>query len=199
MGLIGCAAGSATSSALNGGSGWDVLKGGLMGAGMGLVSYAAGVHSEAKAEYDEYNNQDPMKDFSKDALDDVYDRQLSISQKDGAYWDKQEFYIINDSQGERSGLSSYDITSDNNSVPGLLDSDAKILHTHHPSSEFRGPSDGDIKSLNKHILSKNFRAYELDTKTSTIYEYDQSGVKPQIYKYDRNVSYEKYWNKHFKW
>lgn len=201
--LAGGFASGVVGSAMNGDKGWDILKGGIMsaamGAAMGAIAYAADVHADAKADYDEYNNQDPMKDFSKDALDDVYDRQLSISQKDGAYWDKQEFYIINDSQGERSGLSSYDITSDNNSVPGPLDSDAKILHTHHPSSEFRGPSDGDIKSLNKHILSKNFRAYELDTKTSTIYEYDQSGVKPQIYKYDRNVSYEKYWNKHFKW
>lgn len=42
MGLIGCAAGSATGSALNGGSGWDVLKGGLMGAGMAMASYSLG-------------------------------------------------------------------------------------------------------------------------------------------------------------
>lgn len=40
MGLIGCAAGGASGSALNGGSGWDVLKGSLMGAGMAMASYS---------------------------------------------------------------------------------------------------------------------------------------------------------------
>ena len=33
-------AGGVTGSALNGGEGWDVLKGGLMGSGMALASYA---------------------------------------------------------------------------------------------------------------------------------------------------------------
>lgn len=39
--LAGGFSGGATGSALNGGSGWDVLKGGLMGAGMAMASYSA--------------------------------------------------------------------------------------------------------------------------------------------------------------
>jgi hypothetical protein len=196
-------AGGVTGSALNGGEGWDILKGGLMGAGMGAISYAATVHVKAKASYEQYEDQDPMKFFSKEALDEVYDRQLAISEKDGAFWDKQEFHIINDSQGERVGLNRYNIDSDNTSIPGPIDSDAKIIQTHDVNADFREPSPGDIKSLNRQIISKEFRAFMLDTKTSTIYEYNQSGTKNVTYNFDRNynrdVYYKNSWGRNFSW
>src|SRR5574344_1154371 len=143
---VGGFGGGAVGSALNKEDGWSILKSGIMGAAMGGISYAASVHVKAKASYEQYEDQDPMKFFSKEALDEVYDRQLAISEKDGAFWDKQEFHIINDSQGERVGLNRYNIDSDNTSIPGPIDSDAKIIHTHDINADFREPSPGDIKS-----------------------------------------------------
>jgi hypothetical protein len=201
--LVGGFGGGAVGSALNKEDGWSILKSGIMGAAMGGISYAASVHVKAKASYEQYEDQDPMKFFSKEALDEVYDRQLAISEKDGAFWDKQEFHIINDSQGERVGLNRYNIDSDNTSIPGPIDSDAKIIHTHDINADFRGPSPGDIKSLNRQIISKEFRAFMLDTKTSTIYEYNQSGTKNVTYNFDRNynrdVYYKNSWGRNFSW
>jgi len=195
-------AGGVTGSALNGGEGWDVLKGGLMGSGMAAISYATTVLVKANNDYSKNESERSMlakeTGFSIEGIDDLYNEQNSVDPRIGNA-DKQEFYIRDNDTKASAGRII--INEDGNYRNRIQNGVNRTMHSHGPLQPERVPTPGDYIAA---ATDPSVDQYMLDTPSSTIYKYNGDGVNVNAGKkfaettagnvYDRGGNIEKTWS-----
>lgn len=218
--LVGGFGGGAVGSWGSGEDKWGILKGGLMGAGMGLISYAAKVHVAAKNDY--MANEAARKSVSDeigvsiDALDDLYVKQSNITDP------TQEYYINENSSEAKIIPMETTIEPDGSErIVGHMPGGMVQVHGHGEGTHFSstgkggtGPSGLDLLSAAEYPERKNwvldatngqihnFNGNGLETSSSSYWADRVAEQKTNITKtlqYVQKFTYEEYYGNSWSW
>ncbi|MCF0108454.1 MAG: hypothetical protein HUJ59_05615 [Bacilli bacterium] len=202
--LAGGFAGGAVGSAVNGDSGWDILQGGLMGAAMGGISYAANIGAEVAKDRMEIESirskLDNETPFKLEGLDDLYQKQLQYGESMSSEAtgnpinDKVEFGLKSGSN--QAEQLEYDIIKDVNHFTGDADGVTGLIHAHGELQPLRTPSPGDLRSAAA-FNKMGIDTYQMDVVDKVIYKYDSKGIV-ETFQYRQQNDYKTF-GQRFQW
>lgn len=217
--MLGGFASGVVGSWATGDEGWDILQGGLLGAGMGLISYAASVHVVADKDYSA--NERARAAVADEmgvkvmALDDLYAKQSTTTDP------TQEYYINENSTKAEIVPMETSIEADGTErIVGHMPTAKVLVHGHGEGADFSstgtigsGPSGIDILSAAKF---PDQRFWVLDATNGQIHNYNGHGVEglssysadiiagrrtniTQTLEYVQKVTYKEYYGKSWSW
>ncbi|HKM01175.1 MAG TPA: RHS repeat-associated core domain-containing protein [Sedimentibacter sp.] len=156
--MVGGFAGGASGSAFNGGDGWDILKGGLMGAGMAYVSTVvdAGIESQKGFLDEEIVNSSNMDNDARNEL--VTPKKASVEMK-------KMFDDFSSSDSDQGLLDLMNGTK--TEVSRVYNEDGSYVSGSDRRSEIIRKSDGKLyKHVSNRGLAERFNAFKIYVKSS---------------------------------
>ena len=206
--MLGGLASGAVGSWASGDEGWwDILQGGLLGAGMGLISYAASIGAEYNHDKKEVKDIRKRLDnelaFELEGLDDLYQKQSLYDQStSGGYTghtpnDQLEYGLVS---GSKSAIMlEYDGYNHNHfpSNAEVIDH-GSVIHAHGELQPIRGPSPGDFDVMNSlQFRNHDVTTYQMDVVNKVINKYDYTGIT-ETYQYRPRNDYKSF-GQRFQW